>query len=266
MLLDFATLENSIVRVQLIQTSNQRERERYAAEKVKILETAQAVRDNTLELRTQLEDAQKMLQLRKGYDELAAKILDDKKLKSRDESRADIEKLEKEIEDLQSESGEYELTWTGRREYWDRVVAEGEAMMRLIKGIKDDPQAERDEEMEGAEESREGTKGKSSRMGTPAAEGRTPRMEVEGGTPLPEGGDGETGDATPARPTNRLLDVGDATRSSSRAASPSGRAADGVTDVDMADTVADEPLLEDATGVAATTTEVAGVMEQMDES
>ena len=49
-LLDFAALESSLVRIQLIHTSNERERERFAAEKAKILSTAQAVRENTLKI------------------------------------------------------------------------------------------------------------------------------------------------------------------------------------------------------------------------
>lgn len=80
-LLDFQALENSLIRMQLIQSSNERERERYASEKAKILHTAQQVRDNTLELRAQLVEAQKVLELRKGYDKLADRILEDKKTK-----------------------------------------------------------------------------------------------------------------------------------------------------------------------------------------
>ncbi|KAK4548766.1 hypothetical protein LTR36_008539 [Oleoguttula mirabilis] len=263
-LLDFAALESSILRVQLIQSSNQRERERYAAEKAKILETAQAVRDNTVELRGQLEEAQRMLELRKGYDELAGKILDDKKVKSRDECQTEIEKLEKEIEDLQHESGEYETTWVGRREQFDKVVAEGEAMVRLIKGIKDDPEAEKDDE--GMEDGEEGTKGESSRTGTPAAGGRTP-MPDGGETPML--GSGEAGDATPARPANRLLEIDDATRSSSRVASPSRHAAETPGDVEMAESALGTPA-KTSMGMEASVAQVVvpaeGVTDTMDET
>lgn len=209
-LLDFASLESSILRIQLIQSSNERERQRYATEKAKILETAQAVRDNTVELRTQLEDAQRVLDLRKGYDGLAAKILDDKKLKSRDESQADIEKLEKEIEDLQQENAEFEGTWSGRKEQFDRVVAEGEAMVRLIKGIKDDPEKDDDEHME---EDGENGKDPTSRVGTPGLGGQSP-MRDGANTPLGESAD--TGKSTPFKPNNRFLDIEDSTRLSTR--------------------------------------------------
>lgn len=260
--MDFAHLESSIIRIHLIQSSNQRERERYAAEKAKILETAQAVRDNTVELRAQLEEAQKVLERRKGYDELAGKILDDRKLRSRDDCKAEIEKLEKEIEDLQQESADYETTWTGRREQFDRLAGEGEAMRRLIKGIRDEPEGEKeDEEME---EGEAGTRGESSRTGTPAPGGVTP-LHGGGETPLP--GSGEAGGATPARPNNRLLDVEDATRTSSRAGSPPQQTAEASVDVDMLE---HEGPPKDSKGMEATVQQVAepaeGMNEKMDES
>ncbi|CAK3902315.1 hypothetical protein DOTSEDRAFT_73374 [Lecanosticta acicola] len=231
-LIDFANLENSLIRIQLIFSSNQRQRERYAAEKAKILETAQAVRDNTVELRAQLVEAQRVLEQRKGYDEQAAKILDDKKLKSRDETKADIEKLEKEIEDLQHESAEYEGTWVSRREQFDSIVREGDAMIRLIKGIKDEPEPEKDEEMEDAED---GTKAEKSRTGTPAPEGRSPRHTDTGdATPMREGeGDGDVEGGTPR---NKFLEIEDGTRPHSRVSSPLVQPTNTDDDVDMAET------------------------------
>lgn len=229
-LLDFASLESSLIRIQLIFSSNERERERYAAEKAKILETAQAVRDNTVELRAQLVEAQRILELRKGYDEQAAKILDDKKLKSRDETQADIEQLEKEIEGLQHESAEYEGTWVARREHFDNIVREGDAMIRLIKGIKEEPEPEKDEEMEDAED---GTKAETSRNGTPAPDGRSPGPTDTGdGTPMREGGDAE-GENEGATPRNKFLDIEDSTRTHSRVSSPLAQATKMEDDVDM---------------------------------
>jgi hypothetical protein len=245
-LLDFAALESSITRIQLIQTSNARERERYAAEKAKILATAQAVRDNTLLLREQLAEAQKVLELRKGYDALASKILEDKKLKSRDECRADITTLEKEIEELEQEGVEVEGLWSGRREAFERIVREGEVMRRVIKGIKEPEQGEDDgqgEEDDDAMDDGEGDaeKDEGSRMGTPGLEGgRTPRHESGGRTPMPEGSTPLPGGATPMhegmdegedRPRNKFLDVEGGTQMSSRAASPGMQG--GETDVEM---------------------------------
>ncbi|KAK6434359.1 hypothetical protein LTR95_009457 [Oleoguttula sp. CCFEE 5521] len=92
-LLDFANLESSITRIQLIHDSNKRERDRYAEAKQKIEKVSRKVRESTLELRTSLVEAQKVLQLRKGYDELALKVLADKKLKSREEASEDVAML-----------------------------------------------------------------------------------------------------------------------------------------------------------------------------
>lgn len=227
-LLDFAALESSIIRIQLIHTSNDRERQRFAAEKAKILETAQAVRDNTIELRAQLAEAQRILELRKGYDELANKILDDQKLRSRDESRQEIEKLEKEIEDLQNESGEYEGTWVTRREQYDRLTSEGSAMIRLIRGIKDEPEdGDKDEETEEGEDGKD----QPSRAGSEAPDGRTPRPNDLGdSTPMPD--HGETQSSTPA---NKFLEIDDIPRNSSRVASPLSQPVDHDADTDMMD-------------------------------
>ncbi|KAK3709019.1 hypothetical protein LTR37_011183 [Vermiconidia calcicola] len=242
-LLDFAALESSILRIQLIQSSNARERERYAAEKAKILETAQGVRDNTLNLRNQLADAQRVLELRKGYDELAAKLIDPKKSKPRADTQEDINKLEKELEDLEQENADFENVWILRREAFDKVVAEGQNLVKVIKGIKDEPEHEKeDERMDDGD----GEKGEErSRLGTPVPDGRTP-MPADGGghTPLRADVDTHTprpggqtpfleGAASPSRPTNKFLDVEDVTRSSSRAGSPMAQASQPQEDVDM---------------------------------
>lgn len=233
-LIDFANLESSLVRIQLILSSNERERERYAAEKAKILETAQAVRDNTAELRVQLSEAQRILEQRRGYDEEASKILNDKKLKSREETRADIDKLEKEIEDLQHESAEYETTWVSRKEHFDNIVREGEAMIRQIKGIKDEPEPEpeKDENMDDAED---GIKAETGREESLGPDGRSPQPADTGdATPMRDADEAEGG--TP-RPTNKFLEVDDGTRSASRASSPLQKPVQMQDDVDMAESV-----------------------------
>lgn len=275
-MLDFAALESSIFRIQLIQSSNQRERERYAAEKQKIQEAAQAIRDNTVELRARLDEVQRILQLRKGYDELASNILDDKQLRSRDDCEAEIANLEKEIEDLQQESSEFEGIWVGRRQQFERIVAEGEAMVRLIKGIKDEADTEHDQDdnMEDGEEN--GTKGESSRMGTPGPDGRTPMVPEDGrATMIPAGCEtpmptSEVGGGTPAGPTNKLLDVDDGTRVSSGAASPLRPMDDSpIGDVNMADTGNQASINTDAradTAISQATNVMESSMERMDET
>lgn len=226
-LLDFALLEASLKRIQLVLNSNARERERYAAEKEKILETAQAVRDNTVELREQLAEAQRQLELRKGYDELASKILDDKKLKSRDECSGEIQALQNEIEGLEQEGRDVEVSWSERREQFERVRGEGMAMLRLIRGEKEVEEAKEEgvEETEDGGASARNTQGGMSRMGTPGHEGATPRRETEGATPSHEN------EKTVAK--NRLLDVEDVSRLGSRAVSPARLATDAQQDVEM---------------------------------
>ncbi|QIW98557.1 hypothetical protein AMS68_004075 [Peltaster fructicola] len=183
-LVDFAALQSSITRIQLIHASNERERERYANEKSKILASAQAVRDNTVVLREQLSEAQSILQLRKGYDELAGRILDDKKLKSRDEAKQSIATLEQEIEELQAEGTHIESLWIARKEGFERVVAEGKAFLQDIKGIKDQPDEDlkgEDEDMIDGEDEYKGD----STVGTPRPDGsNTPRAESGNMTPL----------------------------------------------------------------------------------
>ena len=231
-LLDFAALESSILRIQLIQSSNARERERYAAEKANIMQTAQSGRENTVALRSQLVEAQKMLALRKRYDELATSLIFEKKLKPRAETMDDIAGLEKEIEDMEQEGTDMEGVWNGRREAWERVVAEGASLVKVIKGIRDE--SEGDERMEDGDE--DTIKEQRSRMGTPVPGSSTPmriggdRTPMNGGgdTPLPEDG------RSPAPLINKFLDVDEEfTRSNSRIGSPMLQAAPSVDDSQM---------------------------------
>lgn len=167
LLLDFQALESTLMRIQLLKDCNERERQRYATEKSKILETAQAVRDNTAELRIQLTEAQQTLALRKEYDQLAEKIVRDNKLKPRDEQSAAIDKLNAEIADLESEGREYGSLWAERRTQFVRVMEEGQAMIRLIKGEKDVDEEDDEADDEDQQEGDSSMKGDSSRIGTP---------------------------------------------------------------------------------------------------
>lgn len=67
-------------------------------------------------------------------------------LKPRDEQNAAIEKLHREIAALEQEGEEYVNTWCERRDQFGRIVEEGELMLRLIRGEKDE--AERQGSME----------------------------------------------------------------------------------------------------------------------
>jgi hypothetical protein len=185
-----------------------------------------------------------VLELRKGYDTLAAKLIDPRQLKSRAETREDISKLEKEIEDLEQESVDIEGVWVGRREAFERVVAEGQTLVKVIKGIKDEPEPEKEDAMDEGEDGL-GTKGERSRMGTPLPEG-TPLPGAD--TPLPGELREQTpvgeGVASPERPANKFLDVeGNGTGASSRVGSPAVLATDLQGDVEM---VEEQVQLEEA--------------------
>lgn len=180
-MLDFANLESTFIRIEFLKKSNQRERERYAAEKLNILDTAQTVRNNTADLRIQLADAQRTLALRKEYDALANKITNNRMLKPREEQHANLEKLNAETADLEQEGRDYAQTWVERREQFDKIVGEGRQMLRIIRGEKDE--SEKEEGMEDAED-QEGAASKGE---------NTPRPEMGGATPLPaQDGDAPT--------------------------------------------------------------------------
>ncbi|KAG7006402.1 hypothetical protein G7Y79_00015g039920 [Physcia stellaris] len=190
-LLDFAAFDSSIVRIQFLLTSNIKERERYTAEKLKIEAAAQAVKDNTADLRVQLEDAQRQLALRKEYDVLAEKITSNRLLRPREDQHVNIAKLNGEIADLQRESQGYAQTWAERRSQFGRIIDEGMEMRRQIRAEKEE--VERREGMEGGEDGDEGSqRGRSSRASTPGAatpsqSNRAQEIEVDLGRLAPDG-------------------------------------------------------------------------------
>lgn len=148
MKLDFAALESSMVRIQLLQRSNERERERYAAEKIKIMETAEKIRRSNIELKQQLELAQQTMESRKKYDELANKIFSNKLLKSREEQQQMHEKLLKEIAEQEQEAEEYAKAVAARREQWFGAV---KGALKGMKGVQHPELQQQDEEMKGVE-------------------------------------------------------------------------------------------------------------------
>ncbi|KAJ5707307.1 hypothetical protein N7488_007108 [Penicillium malachiteum] len=175
--LDFAAFEGSIARVQFLLTSNEEERQRYATEKVRIISTMDAVRQNTTELRVQLDEAQRLLALRKSYDELAEKITRNRLLKPREEQQANLQKLQLEISDLEKESKDYAKTWAERREQFGRIVEEGMQLRRLIRDEKEEV-----ERREGMQEGEDGDEGDASSKGKLSA-ATSPLPETDSMTP-----------------------------------------------------------------------------------
>ncbi|PMD60588.1 uncharacterized protein K444DRAFT_642872 [Hyaloscypha bicolor E] len=178
-LLDFAAFDSSIARIQFLRNSNERERERYKADKQRILETAQDVKDNTALLRIQLEDSKKTLEQRKKFDELTEKIYANKMLRPREDQEAQLQKLEEDCRELERESQAYGETWKERREQFGRIVEEGMQLRRLIRDEKEE--VERREGMDGGDE--DGEVGEGSRGG------QTPKHSSMSGnaTPGPDG-------------------------------------------------------------------------------
>jgi hypothetical protein len=178
-LLDFAAFDTSISRIQFLRNSNERERERYKADKQRILETAQAVRDNTAELRVQLLEAKKTLEQRKKFDELTEKIYSNKMLRPREDQEIQLQKLEDDCRELERESQSYGETWKERREQFGRIVEEGMQLRRLIRDEKEE--VERREGMDGGDEDGE--------VGDGSRGGQTPKHSSLSGnaTPRPDG-------------------------------------------------------------------------------
>ncbi|KAH7364788.1 Tho complex subunit 7-domain-containing protein [Rhexocercosporidium sp. MPI-PUGE-AT-0058] len=236
---DFAAFDYSISRIQFLLNSNERERARYQADKQRILETAQAVRDSTAQLRLQLEESKKTLEQRKKFDKLAEKITNNQLLKPRDVQEGNLAKLEEECKGLERESHAYSVTWKERREQFGRIVEEGMQLRRLIRDEKEE--VERREGMDGGEE--DGEVGEGSRGG------QTPKHSSQSGnaTPRPDGFSQPESGLKPKPFQSGSLSMSES-RSNSRAASPAGserrRGIGETEDSAMGDAVADTPMAE----------------------
>ncbi|TGO15130.1 hypothetical protein BTUL_0044g00690 [Botrytis tulipae] len=223
-LLDFAAFDSSLARIQFLRNSNERERERYKADKEHILETAQAVRDSTAQLRIQLEEAKTTLEQRKKFDELAEKITNNMLLRPRKDQEINLRKLEDECKELERESRTYGETWKERREQFGRIVEEGMQLRRLIRDEKEE--VERREGMDGGEEDGEvgdgDGDGPTPQRRNSTSDDATPRQgSPEKDTlkpkPMPSGSISRSGSRPGSRSGSRSGSRG---RSTSRIASP----------------------------------------------
>lgn len=164
----------------------------------------QSVRENTMELRSQLEEAQRLLSLRKSYDELTEKITNNRLLKPREDQQANLQKLQLEITELEKESKDYATTWAERRDQFGRIMEEGLQLRRQIRDEKEEV-----ERREGMQEDEDGDEGEVSAKGRTSG-ANSPRPESDGMTPSQQGLDegdrlqvekapGTTGAASPLR-------------------------------------------------------------------
>lgn len=175
--LDFAAFDYTIGRLQFLQSANAAQRERYANERVAILDSCTKVRDSTAHLRVQLAAAQETRAQRMAWDALAKDIYENKSLQERPKALASIDKLEEECRQLEAESETYAVTWRERREQFSRIMDESMRLRRLIRDEKEEV------------ERREGMDEDGSGEGEAAAEGHTPRPGSASGnaTPRPDG-------------------------------------------------------------------------------
>ncbi|PWI74838.1 Tho complex subunit 7/Mft1p [Purpureocillium lilacinum] len=206
---DFAAFDSSIARFQFLHDANQRERERYEADKQQILAECQEVRGSNGQLREQLEAARATLAQRKKFDELAEKITSNRLLRPREDQRVNLAKLEDECRDLERESETYSATWRERRDQFNKIMEEGMMLRRQIRDEKEE--VDRREGMnEGGEddadadkEDKEGQTPKNapSEHPTPRPDGdsQTKAGESEGETPRPV----SSGALTPSAGTPR---------------------------------------------------------------
>jgi hypothetical protein len=214
-MVDFGLLDSSMVRIQLLYNSNERERARYADEKVKILQTAEAIKKNTAELREQLEEARSTMQLRKTYDAAAETILKNQTLKSREDQEESMRKTNAEIAEEERKGAEFAWRWAKRQEQFSKIMDECKALQAIIKDENDE--AERKEGMDG-----EGEDSGVDSGAIPSA-AATPVPDTGGATPLPN------------LDSEGLRPLPSGSRNGSRAPSPGRRREQDFVDVNMGD-------------------------------
>lgn len=195
---DFSSLTTSLARLQFLLTANQKERERYATQSQEIQSQHVSIREDTSNLRLRLAEARRQLEVRKGWDVLAEKVLwvDGKvggeRVKTRDELSRESDKLRSEIEELDREGEELNQQWLDRRAALQDVVEQNKRLRRVIRGEPEKPEDEAEkEDEERSEMEGEGRREDDDEHLLPGVdvEGRsnagTPRPEDGGATPLP---------------------------------------------------------------------------------
>jgi len=180
-ILDFAAFDSAIARLQFLAQANAAERERYAADKLRILSTMDSVRENNTQLRAQLDQAKATLTQRRKFDDLADKITSNRMLRTRSEQQVNLAKLAEECEELRRESETYSETWRERREQFGKLVDEGKRLRALIRDEKEE--VERREGMDSDAEDGETGEG-----GSGATPGKTGDSMSGNATPRPESG------------------------------------------------------------------------------
>lgn len=183
---DFTSLIHSLARLQFLLNSNAAERTRYAAQASTITAQHSTIRAETTALRTRLSHAREQLQVRKGYDVHAEKVLwvDGRvggvKSKTREELGRESEKLRAEIEELEREGDELNAQWVERRMGLGEVKVHTARLRRVVRGeveveLGQDEESEDEQGRDEEDETGHVLGGSASQVGTP----------VDAGTPLP---------------------------------------------------------------------------------
>lgn len=204
---DFSSLTTSLARLQFLLSANKKERERYAQQSENITIQHSNIRDETARLRTRLSEARTQLEVRKGWDKHAEKVLwvDGKvgttKSKTREELGRESDKLRQEIEELEREGEELKGQWRERRNVLQDVKGEALRLRRVIRGqpeevVEEHKDEERSQMGDGDEEQkrREGShhpEGGQSNVGTPRP------FDDGASTPLPVSQAAGSGGMTP---------------------------------------------------------------------
>ena len=217
--LDFASFDNSLLRLQFHHDANIRERERYQVNQERIQSETQLARAKNVELREQLEGARATLAQRKKFDEMADKITSNRMLRPREEQTHNLKKLEDECRELERESETYKVVWRERRDQFNKIMEEGMLLRRQIRDEKEEVDRMEGMDEGGEDDAAAGTPGPdASRTGTPALDGEGLGVKTDGETPRP------TGSAAPtpaAQDDGEQLSAPNNRRSASRSRRPS---------------------------------------------
>ncbi|KAK6501963.1 hypothetical protein TWF481_009782 [Arthrobotrys musiformis] len=162
-LLDFAPLEEALMRLQLLTAANRKEVARYEQKKMQIEQASQKARNEMVELNASLTEAQQLKQHKLEYDVIATEITSSpNSQKTRQAQYDSINRLNAEIDALERERADYGKVWAARRAQFGAIV---EALMGMQAQIQEDKEEQErreglDEDEEDGEKSAEGGDGK----------------------------------------------------------------------------------------------------------
>ncbi|EPS44053.1 hypothetical protein H072_1973 [Dactylellina haptotyla CBS 200.50] len=224
-LLDFAPLEEALMRIQLLTAANRKEVARYEQKKMQIEHASEKARTEMVELNASLSEAHQLKQHKLEYDVIATEITSSpNSQKTRQAQYDSINRLNSEIEALEREKAEYGKVWAARRAQFGAIV---EALMGMQAQIQEDKEEQErregldDDEDEGEKPLENGEKDGGKVEGANEAAGST--QEASGSASKNEDLTAENkGDAGDVAMEDTQLEEGEriSTRDQSRLTSP----------------------------------------------